>query len=44
MKEALPWVYQGNTKDLQHIWKKQRMQMIEDVEEGKLDYDLSEWL
>ncbi len=44
MKEALPWVYQGNTKDLQYIWKKQRMQMIEDVEEGKLDYDLSEWL
>ena len=44
IKVALPWTYQDDKKALQESWKHQRMQMIEEAIERKLDYDLSEWL
>ena len=43
MKLAIPWVYQDMKREIEDKWKNQRMQMIEEVEELKFDYELKEW-
>ena len=43
MKLAMPWVYQDMKREIEDKWKNQRMQMIEEVEELKFDYEIKEW-
>lgn len=43
MKLAMPWIYQDMKKEIEEKWQNERMQMIEEVEELKFDYDLKEW-